>query len=567
MKKKIIYFFNAILILLTLAGLLKAVFVGLDIDESYSLALAYRLFNGDKLVIDMWEPHQFSAVFTAVFLIPFLSITGSCEYAVIFLRIVSIVIHCLIGVWLYKTLTNEYEMNIFASFLMTIIHINFLPKWIQSTEFELVTYWCLLSGFLLLSYYYLHKQNSGVLFAAGVVTGLTVLCYPTCVVLCVYLFVAVLILSQNKKKSLFVAAGIASVAFLQSAWLLSMMSLKEFLRYIPYIFMDASHTSNSIGKKTAYYVGELPEIALTVFLACLVGFICAFITAQIQKKKFDCTFIAMGFVYSEAAMCMATLAGMAFFDGNQFFLQERYILLPIAAMILVFAKGKMSKEDKVLFFFGMIPTVVSFASILFVTNMDLNVSFAKLFCATLVSLVIVFRKTSKNTANEIAAISLLLVLMFCRLIMLRVTGCAPVTIKADTAKMTKGAEKGIYCPSAYVEVWNYVYDNLKPALEELGYDNNSNLLIVTAENLSYLNFDMKIGGPSVQGTTVYNEMYLNYYNEHPERIPDVVVFDASFEANPYYNYSEQNEILKDWVRKNYSLNEEAGTMYYEVYVR
>ncbi len=553
--------------MLTLAGLLKAVFVGLDIDESYSVALAYRLFNGDKLVIDMWEPHQFSAVFTAVFLIPFMLVTGSSTYAVIFLRIVSIVIHCVLGVFLYKTLVNTYKLNKFASFLTAIIHINFLPKWIQSTEFELVTYWCLLLVFLFLSSYFLGKQKSWMLLAAGVSSGFTVLCYPTCAILCIYLFVTVLVLSENKKKSIYVAAGIALVAILQSAWLLSLMSVKEFIRYIPYIFMDASHTSNSFAKKIAYFAGELPGIAFVLIVAVSLGLICSFISNKVQKKKCDRMFLAMAFVYSEIAMCAISLAGMAIFDGNQFFLQKRYILMPIAALILMFEKSKLSKEDRILFFFGMIPSLVSFVSILFVTNMDLNVSFAKLFCATLVSVLIVFKKSGKNTAVEISVLSLLLVLFFCRLVSLRVTGCAPVTVRADKVRMTKGAEKGIYCPKAYAEVWQYTYDNLKPALFSLGYGKDSNLLIVTAENLSYLYFDMKIGGPSVQGTTVYNEMYLDYYEEHPDKIPDVVVFDASFEANPNYNYSKQNEILKEWVRDNYDLNEEISTSYYEVYVR
>ena len=45
-----------VLSLLTLIGIVKGLFVSLDVDESYSVAMAYRLVTGDKLVLDMWEP-------------------------------------------------------------------------------------------------------------------------------------------------------------------------------------------------------------------------------------------------------------------------------------------------------------------------------------------------------------------------------------------------------------------------------------------------------------------------------------------------------------------------------
>ena len=39
------------LIALTVLGFVKAVFVSLDIDESYAVAEAYRLVSGDKLLV------------------------------------------------------------------------------------------------------------------------------------------------------------------------------------------------------------------------------------------------------------------------------------------------------------------------------------------------------------------------------------------------------------------------------------------------------------------------------------------------------------------------------------
>ena len=56
---------------LTVFGIVKSLFVSLDVDESYAVALAYRLVTGDKIMYDLWEPHQFSAFLAAFALLPF----------------------------------------------------------------------------------------------------------------------------------------------------------------------------------------------------------------------------------------------------------------------------------------------------------------------------------------------------------------------------------------------------------------------------------------------------------------------------------------------------------------
>ena len=76
MKKTLTYTVRIayiVLALLTLIGIVKALFVSIDVDESYAVAQAYRLVTGDKLMYDMWEPHQFSAFLPAIFLYRFLT--------------------------------------------------------------------------------------------------------------------------------------------------------------------------------------------------------------------------------------------------------------------------------------------------------------------------------------------------------------------------------------------------------------------------------------------------------------------------------------------------------------
>lgn len=73
-KETVIKIVEVFLVMLTLMSFLKAIWISLDIDEAYAVTLGYRMARGDKLVRDMWEPHQFSGFLAAFFTIPFLRI-------------------------------------------------------------------------------------------------------------------------------------------------------------------------------------------------------------------------------------------------------------------------------------------------------------------------------------------------------------------------------------------------------------------------------------------------------------------------------------------------------------
>ena len=148
-----------ILGLLTVLGIIKALFVSIDVDESYAVAQAYRLVTGDKLLFDMWEPHQFSAFLPTFFLYPFIKITGGSAHCVIYLRIVGTIIHFAIGAFLYAIASKQ--INSKAAFIIFIIHMNFLSKWICLPEFELMHYWAMLLIFLLFAF--AARRLSGVL--------------------------------------------------------------------------------------------------------------------------------------------------------------------------------------------------------------------------------------------------------------------------------------------------------------------------------------------------------------------------------------------------------------------
>lgn len=44
----------------------RSLLIGLDADEQYAVTLAYRMAKGDRLIRDIWDPHQTSAILPAL---------------------------------------------------------------------------------------------------------------------------------------------------------------------------------------------------------------------------------------------------------------------------------------------------------------------------------------------------------------------------------------------------------------------------------------------------------------------------------------------------------------------
>lgn len=563
---------EAVLIGLTLLSFVKGIWISLDIDESYAVACAYRMVRGDRLIRDMWEPHQLSAFLAALFAAPYIWIRGNTDYLVIWLRVVGVLIHTGMGVLLYIQLGKK--TNRFFAFCLMLLHLNFLPKWVQMPEFELMHYWCLLGIFLALHAYISGGKSRMILpFLGGCLLVGSMLCYPTMILLYPFYILAICVLERQrympgttkwwKSSAVFtLGAFLSGTAFL--ICLLSYMPPDELVRYISYIFMDTSHSAYTMGEKWTIYLQQMQEQAESygrylllaagiIFVICLVYFI-----ALRRMKKAVWPVVTAVLMLAALLMQIKGVYGFLFEDKNQFFFQVRYMAIMLPAMLLGI---RFHRRMAVWFYLCVVPGFLSVAAVLFVTNMDTNTTYAKAFLGVLGSLLI-FYQYVRETVEDIFWEKVLSALQYtlggmvlvgfliCRLVLIRVSGCLPVTVRASLERMESGPEKGIYVLADTAEIWNDNYRELENYI-----DRGDKVLYIGAENLVYVKLEALPATPSTQGTTVYNEMFLRYYEEHPDRVPNVIVYDKSFGENPVYGmsyiFSLQNPELFQWIEENY----------------
>ena len=77
-----------LLLAASIVATVKIIFFGFDIDEQYAVSMAYRLVQGDRMFLEMWEPHQTSAFFSVYAVVSHLKILRAlsanrrCRYTV-----------------------------------------------------------------------------------------------------------------------------------------------------------------------------------------------------------------------------------------------------------------------------------------------------------------------------------------------------------------------------------------------------------------------------------------------------------------------------------------------------
>ena len=572
--------FQIMILLLSVLACVKTIFISLDIDESYAMAVGYRLATGERFFKDLWEAHQLGGFFIAPFLRLFLMITGSTSYMVIYARVLGTVIHLGIGIYLYESLKHHFSKAF--CLLLFFIHLNFLPKWVQIPEFEVQQYWFILLEFLFLYRFFMAEhQKRRYLVLSGFMILLQMFSYPTLILLYPFMGIFIWMINQKDGKArklnfldlLYFTLGALVPGMLFVAYLCTYMSISDFQKYLSYMFRDESHTLVSTSDKWKIFLADFCQIWKdgigTIIIAGVITGVCFLFYRRKNVQKRHANTMVNDFGWKDAGytflcsiiflLSLQQIYGCLLGNENQFYMLWRFFMIGFFGLLLYFVKR--DRLISVITCFAVIPGFVVLLSVMIMTNMDINTSMAKMFISV-IGVFMILACIKENAYFKTALYSVLAGLLICKLILMRVSGCLEVTVMAPLSKIEEGPAAGIYMLEDTATVLKDDYQVFTQLLTK-----EDNLLYVGSENIVYLWTDAKVATPSTQGTNAYNEMFIRYFEEFPEKMPTVIAVDKELGENPVYYNSPQNHILFDWIDKKYGYTEMLESNYLTLYVK
>lgn len=587
-------FIWGIILLVSLLAAGSKTFVGFDIDEGYALALPYRFLQGDQLFTQMWEVHQTSGIFASIILYPFLKITGSTTYLVIYVRIVCAIVHLLVSVFVYRVmrcfLTKE------CALYMAVVYYNFLPKWMMTVDFSMQFTWFFTICILCLSYeQYLMNQTWGtqaekiradqkrclVMLLCGFSLAFLVLGYPTMLLLFpLWLFLILkrdnVPLKEKMIPALCLTTGCVLPAAVFLLYLFSYMSLPELPGHVKNVFSDGSHQFSG-ASKWSLWVGHGKDVIVQTIITMLPAAGITLVLERLYQKdgadkrrgEWSAFLLRLACVYTCLTSFLVIFANLCGIAWGPFRLQIRYLVMFAMGYCLavrkkeedVFCRRRMIRR------IGLDSSLWALIGILVASNVGPTSSSSYLVLGVMAMLWLVMEEAAEPAERQSEAhrkkltafVSLtlglfLLSLLFCKGYYVRVTGYPPSNIWMEREKIEEGPAKGIYVYPAERAEMQETYDLVREYT-----DASDQVLYLGTQALSNLYTDGKMVLPTTISTPAFNEQWITYFEQNPDRMPSVIFLSKTtvddqekfFRLNPF----------GQWIAAHYPVDERIDAEY------
>lgn len=543
---------------LTVFAVARSLFIGMDADEQYAVALAYRIARGDLPVREIWDPHQTSAIFPAFLIRVFYLFAEDNSFLLLTLRAAGVLLQAGVSLLWYRTMKAEYGSR--PALLTALVLFHTLPKWIVTPEFanQQLLFWILTILFL---YRYDITRKLVYCVFAGLALCFTVLAYPSGVIL---FFPYVIWLGRRERRaavSLTLTCAAGACVFL--GILFSYMSLSDIGMYLKQILADPWHNAG-LSEKLEGYAGEAVGLAIYLFVYLALGLFFSWLFHKGTQGRFSHgKHFAGGSTFLAVVLCIAVADQIrlwAFALVPNVHPQLHYLMLYVIGGIL-FRRASREKKShwRRLYDLAWLPSVAGLAAVLLLTNLDLKASFVHLLPGMLTALLFWCDGEGRQevSAEErqredpaagfryrlLLPLIWVLVLIGARGYLLRADEGRPENVFCVKQKALYGAAKNVYC--SYMTGYQYNSDYL--FIEQSLVSGTKVLYIGNNLQLIYLMNDMEVCAASVISTPTYDERYLKYYELNPDKLPEAIIIDKS-----YFQVMEEKYIpISQWIQTEY----------------
>lgn len=345
-----VFLLTAVLFLL-LAGmlLLRAFFTETAGDEAFYCSIPQRLSLGDRLIVDEWHPTQLGSVFLLAPYLLFVRLTGGTEGIVLFMRFLFIAVDLAVFAFLGRCARTAIDALASCCFCcVPCLQIEAL------SYYNLFAFFTLSIGILL---FVRDRKSRGSMFAAGVLTGCAVLCFPSfaipvlvfsAVFLCRSLFSRIRALrgpsagagairrAFGGREFLWLWLGVALSAVCFCAYLFSTAGVREVVSSLPNLFSDRNHQFSFLGAASnrMKLAGLADSYGLIVLSADAVLIAAALINKRKRSLALKTTVLAACFLVY--LFSVVRRSAHVFLDGKTTYFEYAFLFDGVQVLIFAF---------------------------------------------------------------------------------------------------------------------------------------------------------------------------------------------------------------------------------------
>ena len=505
--------------------MVRQIFVGLEIDEPYALALGFRLVQGDRLFAEMWEPHQLCSLPPALLVAAYLGITGTTTGLLVFVRVVLLACKAVLSWAFYREFVRDLGKS--GAGLVALVLFLYTPKWFLGPDYIGQQFLFTVAAFLCFHHYVTRGFRRPWLVAVGAVFAcLSFLAYPQSAAAFPVLWLGLFLLGRRGGEPRFlgiprgawVLVGTCAVcggAFL--LWALAGMGfdLAAFLERVGLILNDPQY-----GFTAAEKLAQLARQSLSVLRGWMWPLAAALVVGAylFRRRAFarERGALLLG-LWTLFAIAQCTVRAVR--DGS---LDERQFL-PVLVLAGAWAFWRGWRLDGVpaLFWLGYLPGLAAYLFILRSTVLGLPATFLYLTWPAFCGLLVLLRRQPRMGRALLAG--MLIFLAVCRVWCVQTTGWKSATV-ADTplVAIENGPAKGILADRKAADMQECLYEALAPyrgqaVLQAIGEQNGLGFLMADGT--------LTVAQASVISGTDSDPRFEEYYRMVPGQLPDVILYD------------------------------------------
>ena len=511
---------------------IKSIFTDYNYDVGYAVAMAYRMVRGDRMFLEMWEPHQTSAFLCAWLIKLYLMLTGTLTGIVLFLQAAGMSIRILVVLFFYYSMKRLIGAEVLG--LMCLFFLGTSPKGLPMPEFSNMQLWFSVGIFCCLVRYLQRQEQKLWLVAVSIFLCLEVLAYPSALIVYPGILFILYRHAESRGKDIFVLSSVClCFGMVYGGYFVLRRGWWEVVKSISYIIVeDASHNSTLVDKCRAY-LQECGEILLGLTLLGLVSFLLTGVFSSLiyyySKKQIK--------IYAKSYWLIVFFLLFLICDVVQALKVEMSYAerLPIYVPVIILSLRSLKqcrKTEQQIVECGIIISFLSFFATLLLTNLTVVASLNYLILAVMVAFLPIMNRIEQLTVGRKKNLGYSLIVLFCAITLFRsgyIMKCMSTekTNVLNIAGVVKaGPAKGLVSEYLGPQILNVTLEEWHEYVEP-----GDRVLVVGAglyDPLLYLYEEVEISTTSTICTPTYDKMLLEYWEKYPEKYPNVVIVDCWF---------------------------------------